>query len=287
MSWSSRTVGSADEILHWWRDDGWTGAAALAWLGQAGFLLRLGPARIVIDPYLSDSLAEKYRGQRFPHVRMMPPPVAAEDLDGVDLLLSTHEHTDHLDPGTVSTVLAASPAARAVVTRYSTLKAVDCGIPSTRQIALSVDEMYRDRTGVSITALPAAHEEYVVDEYENAKFLGYLIEFGGIAIYHSGDTIPFSMLEQRLANHRIDLALLPANGRDEVRLAAGIAGNFTAEEALAYHERFGFGTTVLHHFGMFDFNTVDSGELRAIIDSHRLSSSVIISETGLIYEYEK
>jgi hypothetical protein len=37
------------------------------WIGQAGFILRHadGPV-IVMDPYLSDSLAEKYRGKIFP-----------------------------------------------------------------------------------------------------------------------------------------------------------------------------------------------------------------------------
>ena len=35
------------------------------WLGQAGFLLRLGDVRLAIDPYLSDSLAAKYLKGRF------------------------------------------------------------------------------------------------------------------------------------------------------------------------------------------------------------------------------
>ena len=39
----------------------------ISWLGQAGFLIRWREFRLVIDPYLSDSLATKYRGTRFPH----------------------------------------------------------------------------------------------------------------------------------------------------------------------------------------------------------------------------
>jgi L-ascorbate metabolism protein UlaG (beta-lactamase superfamily) len=44
----------------------------LYWLGQAGFLIDAAPEhaprplRLLIDPYLSDSLAEKYRGKEFP-----------------------------------------------------------------------------------------------------------------------------------------------------------------------------------------------------------------------------
>ncbi len=32
---------------------------ALGWLGQAGFVLRIGEAVVLVDPYLSDHLAEK------------------------------------------------------------------------------------------------------------------------------------------------------------------------------------------------------------------------------------
>lgn len=39
---------------------------ALFWLGQAGFILDTPRLRLVIDLYLSDSLAEKHHGTRFP-----------------------------------------------------------------------------------------------------------------------------------------------------------------------------------------------------------------------------
>ena len=82
--------------------------AALWWLGQAGFVVAQGGLRIVIDPYLSDSLAEKYRGKPHDHRRMMPPPVAPDKLTGIDWLLCTHGHTDHMDPGTIPPLLQAS-----------------------------------------------------------------------------------------------------------------------------------------------------------------------------------
>ena len=48
------------------------GQVALWWLGQAGFAVRVGSHTFLIDPYLSDSLAKKYKGQQFTHQRMMP-----------------------------------------------------------------------------------------------------------------------------------------------------------------------------------------------------------------------
>ena len=59
---------------------------ALSWFGQAGVALRLGGATVLVDPFLS------------PHPdRLVPPPFAAEEAHGVDLLLITHDHLDHLD----------------------------------------------------------------------------------------------------------------------------------------------------------------------------------------------
>ena len=70
----------------------------LHWLGQAGFWIDTGAHRILIDPYLSDSLARKYAGQANDHRRMMPVPVVPEALPRPDVVLVTHAHTDHMDP---------------------------------------------------------------------------------------------------------------------------------------------------------------------------------------------
>ena len=57
-----------------------TCGVSLYWLGQAGFLIDTGSKRLLIDPYLSDSLAEKYRDRGFSHERMIAPPIAIADL---------------------------------------------------------------------------------------------------------------------------------------------------------------------------------------------------------------
>ena len=49
----------------------------VAWLGQAGFLFRASKCRLLIDPYLSDHLAAKYRGTEFTHQRLMAAPLEA------------------------------------------------------------------------------------------------------------------------------------------------------------------------------------------------------------------
>ena len=85
------------------------GEPGLFWLGQAGFWIETGEHRILIDPYLSDSLAKKSAGRKHPHKRMMPPPVDVAALPQPDIVLVTHAHTDHLDPETLAPLFARFP----------------------------------------------------------------------------------------------------------------------------------------------------------------------------------
>jgi L-ascorbate metabolism protein UlaG (beta-lactamase superfamily)/protein-tyrosine-phosphatase len=229
--------------------------ATLTWLGQAGFLIAQGGLRIVIDAYLSDFLAEKYRGTRFPHTRMMPPVVAPGDLTGIDWLLCTHGHTDHMDPGTIPTLLAANPGARVLAPRAERARAIERGVAEDRLVLIDAGETV-DLGGVLATATPAAHEDLRRTE-DGYLFLGYVLTGGGVALWHSGDTIPFPGLAEWLMPFRVDLALLPVNGRDAERAANGVPGNLTLEEAVELADAIGARAMLGHHFGLFDFNTLD------------------------------
>ena len=53
-----RSAGGEADSLHVW------------WLGQSGFLVRAGKRHLLLDPYLSNSLTQKYAKTDKPHVRM-------------------------------------------------------------------------------------------------------------------------------------------------------------------------------------------------------------------------
>ena len=272
------------------------GSVDIYWLGQAGFLLDSVAVRIIIDPYLSDTLAEKYRGTRFPHVRMMPPPAAPGDLLDVDWVLATHAHTDHLDPGTLPAIAEANPGCRFLVPASAREKALERGVPAERMVTCNTGDRVElavtgrngaggraagERTAIGeVVVVPAAHEAREWDEAGNDRYLGYILSFGGSVgaagrlerddatgapdapgraptVYHSGDTAPFADLREALASYRIDLALLPINGRDDERRKNGVPGNMTLDEALDLVERVAIPCFIGHHFDLFDFNTVD------------------------------
>ena len=81
-----------------------SGEVVLWWLGQAGFMFKSRTVSWIIDPYLSDYLAHKYRGTRFPHTRLQAPPIAPGNLPPLDYYFCTHGHSDHMDPWTIQPI---------------------------------------------------------------------------------------------------------------------------------------------------------------------------------------
>src|SRR5512138_2201651 len=82
----------------------------LWWLGQSGYLVQWQGQHLLLDPYLSDSLTKKYASTDKPHVRMTERVIAPEQLNFIDVVTSSHNHTDHLDGETLIPLLQANPA---------------------------------------------------------------------------------------------------------------------------------------------------------------------------------
>lgn len=233
------------------------GAVRAYWLGQAGFVLACGRHRVVIDPYLSDHLAKKYAGKELAHRRMAPAPIAPGELTEVSLILCTHRHSDHMDPETLPALAAANPGARVVVPLAERARALALGVPERQLLPLDAGERF-DAGGVMVEAIPSAHEELTTDAEGRCVFLGYAVRLGGLTIYHSGDCVPYQGLVERVRSLDVDVALLPVNGRDAYRASRGVPGNFELREAMDLCAAAGVRVLVGHHYGMFEFNTVDA-----------------------------
>lgn len=233
-------------------------ATRLLWLGQAGFVVDIAGCRLVIDPYLSDSLAEKYRGTQYPHQRMMPPPTEPAGLVGVDYVLCTHAHTDHMDPGTLPALLAANPLARLVAPRAVRSAALErSGLSEERILLVNAGDALDLGEGLRLVVTRSAHESLEQDANGNHRFLGFLLESERVTIWHSGDTVPFEGLVEEVAPLHPDIALLPVNGRRPELSARGVPGNLTLTEAVEVARAISASTMVAHHYGLFDFNTID------------------------------
>ena len=195
------------------------------WLGQSGFLLGHEGRHLVVDPYLSDSLTKKYEGTETPHVRMHPHVVAPERLAFVEVALSTHAHTDHLDGQTLRAIGAPVLAPSRIVE----LARKRSGGEVT---PISEGETI-EAGGFRITAVPAVHP--------GEHCVGYVIEVGGRRLYHSGDT---TWVDPGVRG--FEIAFLPINGK---------LGNLDGQEAARLAQLVEAALAVPCHDDMFEFNT--------------------------------
>ncbi len=224
----------------------------LWWLGQSGFLVQWEGRHLLMDPYLSDSLTRKYAATDKPHVRLTERVVAPDRLDFIHVVTSSHNHTDHLDAETLIPLLRANPtlpilapeANRSFVTER-------LGVPPSRVHGVDAGASIT-LGGFSFHALPAAHETVERDEAGRCLFLGYVVRCGPWTLYHSGDTVLFEGLVAALRPWRVDVALLPINGRAPERR---VAGNFWGRGAAQLAYDIGARVAIPCHYGMFEFNT--------------------------------
>jgi L-ascorbate metabolism protein UlaG (beta-lactamase superfamily) len=248
------------------------GEFRLWWLGQSGFLLQWKGRHLLIDPYLSDSLTRKYANTPTPHLRMTAIPVKPERLNFIDIVASSHIHTDHLDPDTLHALFNVNPGLRLVIPeaeRDTVYKRLSARWPATFGLAQGGSI---DLDGFRIRAVASAHERVEVDAVGRCRFLGYVVEFGGWTVYHSGDTVLHPTLVSSLKPFRIAVALLPINGRSPERR---VAGNLNAQEAASLAREIGARIVIPCHYDMFAFNTASVEDFAAAADEVGQSYQVL------------
>ena len=234
------------------------------WLGQSGFLLKWQSRFLLFDPYLSDSLTKKYAATDKPHIRMTERVVAPECLNFVDAVTSSHNHTDHLDGETLGPLMAVNTDLQIVIpeaNRAFVAERLDCD-PSC-PVGLD-DGDFREVGAFRFHGIAAAHEELERDEAGRSKFLGYVARFGPWNVYHSGDTVHYSGLVERLTPFNVDVAILPINGSKPERK---VAGNFNGIEAATLACAINAKLAIPCHFEMFTFNTASPDTFIAAADA--------------------
>jgi len=229
----------------------------LWWLGQSGFLLQWQGRHLLFDPYLSDSLTRKYANSDKPHVRMTERVVAPEKLDFIDVVTSSHNHTDHLDADTLGPLLRVNPNIELVIPEANREFVADrLKIMAEQPRGIDAGQ-FTVVSPFKIHAVPSAHERVEKDANGRHRFLGYVVEFDGVFIYHSGDTVLYDGMVDWLRRWPIDVALLPVNGRSPERR---VDGNLWGHEAAELAKAIGARLVIPCHYEMFEFNTATPAE---------------------------
>ncbi|MDR1059196.1 MAG: MBL fold metallo-hydrolase [Treponema sp.] len=229
------------------------GRGELWFLGQHGFAAALGGAVCYIDVILTD-----LKDREGNTMRAFAPPFGPGEKQRVDYVFCTHNHDDHLNPETLTPLAAANPEALFILPRsqYPVLPAA--GIDPSRVIGIDAGETITlpGPQGVRVTGIPAFHHEPILDGEGRYASMGFVIRGGGVSLYHSGDTwVTPELIRALKAGAPIDIALLPINGADWERTAAGIIGNVSAIEAVKLARALGVDLVIPSHYNMMPANS--------------------------------
>ena len=228
------------------------------WLGQSGFLIKWGKKFILLDPYLSDSLTKKYSDTDKPHERITEKVINPSKLSFINIITSSHNHTDHLDGETLNGISTAEREIQLVLPQANIEFAEErLGKENKIRLIGITEEKKIILDGFTITGIAAAHNEIERDENGHPKFMGLIISFGKWHIYHSGDTLWHPQLTSELLKFSIDVAIVPINGNKPERR---VAGNLNGCEAAALSRAVSARIAIPHHFDMFKFNTASPEE---------------------------
>jgi L-ascorbate metabolism protein UlaG (beta-lactamase superfamily) len=190
---------------------------------------------------------------------------------------------DHLDASTLAALAAASPSAKFVVP-----------VPIVRDVAgagLDHERILGTQPGASISfgdvtvhPVAALHGVNVSDAYSFGqemsgglyRYLGFVIEGGGVCIYHAADTLVYDGLAETLRRMAVDVALLPINGRDYFREARNFVGNMNYREAAQLAVDAEVDMLIPTHYDMFPDNLGYPAHLVDIVQRHHASVSVLV-----------
>lgn len=213
------------------------GQLAVWWLGQAGYACKTpGGALLLVDPYLTDAISKGYRP--YIHDRLLPPVVQPDELTGVDGVIYTHTHMDHMDE-TTAVLLSMQPGVRF----FGSQEVCDklggvLDIPESQLSPLPVGAKTQLKD-LALTACKAVH---------SGGGQGYLLELEGRRFYFAGDTVLFRGLEAIGRSGGVECAFLPINGQ---------GGNMDMLGAAWAAHMLGARQVVPGHYGMYIDSTAD------------------------------
>lgn len=197
------------------------------WLGQAGLLIETNNTKIMVDPYLSDSV-KKINPLNYRRVAV------DEDFFKIrpDIIVLTHDHLDHTDPKTLEKYLKKYSGITVLASKnaWNTARVFGGG----HNYVMFDRHTEWTENNIRFTAVKAKHS----DDFA----IGVIIDDGYKKYYITGDTLYNEDIFNDIPNG-IDALFLPING---------VGNNMNFADAARFAERIGAKAAVPLHFGMFD-----------------------------------
>lgn len=218
----------------------------ITWIGQAGLLIETKDKKILVDPYLSDSV-EKINPLNY---RRVP---VDEDLFKIrpDFIILTHNHLDHTDPETLERYLPVYSDITVLAPKNAWTESRKFG--GNHNYVMFNRHTVWSESGIRFTAVNAEHS----DDYA----IGVIIDDGEDRIYITGDTLYNEDIFEDIPEN-LDVLFLPING---------VGNNMNMTDAVNFAKRINAKKVVPVHYGMFDEINPESfaADNKVIIDIYK------------------
>ena len=223
----------------------------VTWLTQSGLFFDNKKLKILVDPYLSDSLAKENPEK----ARRISVDESFFDIKP-DVILITHDHVGHLDVVTLKRFLDAAEKPVLVMSGeagYRKLKTLGGGH---NYVMLSPHSVWSEG-GVTFYSVHAEHTERTA--------VGFIIDDGKKTFYISGDTLyNYDVIDDvlDLAPDGVDFAFLPISGQNN---------NMNARDAADFAYEIGAKCAIPIHYGLVDDRTPDEFDFddRIILEPYK------------------
>ena len=204
----------------------------VTWLTQAGLLFDTGRIKILVDPYLSDSVGKRNAAKH----RRIPVDESFFDVKP-DVIMITHDHLDHLDPETLDRFLLNTDKAITVIAPENAYKRLLEYKGAHNYVLLAPHSVWSEG-GITFYSVKAEHSDRTA--------AGFIIDDGNKTYYVSGDTLyNYDVIDDvlSLVESGVDYAFLPING---------VGNNMNAKDAADFAYEIGAKIAVPLHYGLFD-----------------------------------
>lgn len=155
----------------------------LVWFGHSSYFIQLDGKRILVDPVLSGYASPvSFTTKAFKGTEQYQ----VSDIPGIDFLIITHDHYDHLD---YKTILKLKPKINHIITGLGTAEHFEFwGFESNRTTELDWNEMHRLDLFGTITCVPSRHFSGRGLTRNHALWASFVLQTPTMNVFIGGDS---------------------------------------------------------------------------------------------------
>ena len=244
------------------------------WFGHSSVLVEIEGVRLMTDPVLSDAVSPVPIGPK----RMHAPPIKLEDLTGIDAVLISHDHYDHLDMKTIQHLASQG-------TQFYVGLGVGAHLERWQVAPAQIHEMdwweSLEVKNVQINCTPARHYSGRKRQDNSTLWASWLVKGAQHSFYFSGDTgyaEHFRAIHARYGDTQLNLIKIGAYGTPPSWLDI----HMDPESAVRANQELGGGILLPVHWATFNlsYHAWDEPILRTLRAAADQDARVVTPRVG-------